>query len=729
MIFVDRQRVAAPDVLSADKALSAYQDLKRFFQTEKTPDAQRQPPFNRSLYTHPAVRSALMKLFYGKCGYCETPISGTVAMDVDQLRPKQRALNADGSTSPEAYWWLAYEWTNLYPTCGNCNRMKGSRFPIEGPRATAETRGAALDAEKPLLLDPCVDRPDEHLVFSADGQVASNTLRGRTSIEILGLNRASLVDGRRKVLVGLIDELETIKRKARTKDALSQKRLEKLMDEELAYSAARRHVLAEWLVKEQRPIEFIKGPPPASEQERAAAVAQFKEAEQAQEAYSITDEGAKAHYYARTRVIDRIVIRNFRAIENLTLSFPEQNAESIAQQDLQGTTSTPWLMLLGENGSGKSSVLQAAAMTLIGERWRNKLDLDARRFVRRGQTDGSVHVYLTGSNTPIELTFSTASDAFESEPKEPKVLLLGYGSTRLLPRGKVKSPKQYDFARIDNLFDPFEPLNDANAWLGGLEPAHFDVVARALRPILQLGPSDRLVQEDGGVEAEIFGARVSLEDLSDGYQSVVALATDIMRVMLKRWDAMEVAEGIVVLDEVGSHLHPRWRMRIVDAMRRAFPRLQFLASTHDPLCLRGLTSGEVIVMRRDAANRVEAITELPPIAGLRVDQLLTSEYFGLNSTIDPAVDTLFEEYYKLLALRQRDATQDARLKQLKADLDGYRVLGGNHRDRLMLEAIDEYIAQERAGIDTRPTPEAVKAKLVEIWRTTPAALPGGRQGT
>jgi hypothetical protein len=363
----------------------------------------------------------------------------------------------------------------------------------------------------------------------------------------------------------------------------------------------------------------------------------------------------------------------------------------------------------------------------IGERWRNKLDLDARRHVRHGQADGHVRVYLTGSSTPIELRFSTKSDVFESEPKEPKVLLLGYGSTRLLPRGKVKSPQQYDFARIDNLFDPFEPLNDANRWLGSLERAQFDTVARALQPILHLGEDDRLVQVDGGVEAEIFGVRVPLEELSDGYQSVVALATDIMRVMLRRWDAMEVAEGIVVLDEVGSHLHPRWRMRIVEAMRSAFPRLQFLASTHDPLCLRGLTSGEVVVMRRDAKKRVVAITDLPPIAGLRVDQLLTSEYFGLDSTIDPTVDKLFVEYYGLLALRSPTPPQVARLAQLKTELERYRVLGTNQRDRLMLEAIDQYLAEERAGTEGRPTLDATKKKLVEIWKTTPAA-PAGRTG-
>jgi hypothetical protein len=84
--------------------------------------------------------------------------------------------------------------------------------------------------------------------------------------------------------------------------------------------------------------------------------------------------------------------------------------------------------------------------------------------------------------------------------------------------------------------------------------------------------------------------------------------------------AMEVAEGIVVIDELGAHLHPRWRMRIVASLCEVFPRVQFVASTHDPLCLRGLFDGKVTVLRRDAEQGVVSITDLPPIAGLRVDQ-------------------------------------------------------------------------------------------------------------
>lgn len=742
MIRVERQRISPPGVLRTPAARAAMRRLETFFAKDPKARAQLDAPFDVSIYAGRQVRQTLGELFHGKCAYCETPLPDLKFMDADQFRPRIRAVDLDGTLTPDGYWWLAYDWDNLYATCKNCNRLKGSRFPIEPgtTRAASGSRGAALRSERPLLLDPCQDDPQQHLVFSEDGHVASSTDRGRTTCDILGLNRKSLVQDRRQDLETLAATLEVALKK-RQRDP---RMLEQLAGDALPYAGARRQCIAARL--RELGEKYEGSPPPGSRavplpditpEARQETVAGFRAAQQAQESYSIADEGSKTQYFARTRLIDRIEIHNFRPIEDLTLEFPEPAKDADVEQVKQSTGQpfwpTSWLMLLGENGAGKSSILQAVALALIGEEWRNRFQFDASRFVRRGATEGYVRITLTGVEQPIALRFSSGSPTFTSEPKEPKMLLLGYGSTRLLPRPTKHphSPTAYDFARIDNLFDPFEPLNDAATWLAGLAEERFDTVARALRSILQLGPDDRLVRGSGRIEAEIFGNRVTLDELSDGYQSVVALATDIMRVMLNRWDAMEIAEGIVILDEIGSHLHPRWRMRIVEALRRAFPRLQFLVSTHDPLCLRGLAAGEVAVVSRDAAKRVFANTDLPPIGGLRVDQLLTSEYFGLNSTIDPAIEDLFTEYYKLLALRQPTREERARLTELRGQLEQFKMLGANQRERLMLEAIDQFLADEKAAPsgDRIRLKAATRTKLAEIWANTSAAPPTRRGGT
>jgi uncharacterized protein (TIGR02646 family) len=744
MIHVDRTRVKAPAVLRSAKAEAARKELTAFFRRPPRERAQQDPPFVREVLRYAELRAALRSLFHEKCAYCETPVELS-AMKVDQFRPEARAIDLDGSLTADGYWWLAYEWSNLYAACASCEQMKGTRFPIGGERAAPGTRGERLAEEEPLLFDPCADRPEKELIFSEDGRVASRTQRGRVTIDVLGLNRAVLIESRRAALASLRASLVHMALRGRVDRAAVMA----LVAEDRPHAAAGRQFARQWLdaaSKEAAAATTLEAaaPPTAeevapelphvSEAERRETFESFQAAQTAQEAYSVADEGAKAkaQYFARTRLIDRIEVHNFRPIEDLDLRFPPAAAEDERPAEaVQGPGSpASWLMLLGENSSGKSSALQAAALALIGQAWRDRLRLDARRFVRHGATEGRVRVFLTGASEPIEMSFSLASPDFTSSPAEPKVLLLGYGATRLLPRAGVTPPANLDVARVDNLFNPFEPLNDASAWLLSLPDPSFDHIARALKVLLQLGAQDRLARRDGRVEAELFGTTVTLEELSDGYQSLLALTTDIMRVMHQRWEAMEVAEGIVVLDEIGSHLHPRWRMRVVGGLRQVFPRVQFLASTHDPLCLRGLVGGEVAVMRRDGSGRIVAVTDLPPVRGLRVDQLLTSEYFGLSSTVDPDLEERFGEYYRLLALRKPDAAQKRRIAELKAELDRYRVLGANRRERMMLEVIDEYLAAEAEAPpgDRAPLEAAARAKLKRIWDgPAPARSPAARR--
>ena len=203
--------------------------------------------------------------------------------------------------------------------------------------------------------------------------------------------------------------------------------------------------------------------------------------------------------------------------------------------------------------------------------------------------------------------------------------------------------------------------------------------------------------------------------LSDGYQSMVVMACDVLRSVLTMWSRPALAEGIVLVDEVGAHLHPRWRMRIVGALRDLLPRVQFVISTHDPLCLRGVEDGEVVVVRRNAEGEVVASTDLPPVAGMRIDQLLTSEHFGLGSTDDPEVADLWERYYRIKAVTRPSADQQDELARVTARLDELEQLGTTERDRLVLGSAADYIAQRREHGDAAPASDEVRARLAALW--------------
>ena len=160
---------------------------------------------------------------------------------------------------------------------------------------------------------------------------------------------------------------------------------------------------------------------------------------------------------------------------------------------------------------------------------------------------------------------------------------------------------------------------------------------------------------------------------------------------MQKWDVPAIAEGIVLIDEIGAHLHPRWKMEIVKSLRETFPSVQFVCTTHEPLCLRGLEDDEVVVMRRNTKNRVVQLRNLPSVKALRIDQLLTSEHFGLDSTYDTESAKLMEEYYRLLVSENADKK---RIQELRKNMSQIGLMGQNRRERLMLTAIDRYLTKE-----------------------------------
>jgi uncharacterized protein (TIGR02646 family) len=731
--------------------------------------------FKSRIWAHPDVKLALSALFYNKCAYCEMPLEKTPG-HVDHFRPKADCVDLEGNHFPDHYWWLAHEWTNLLWACRACNSAKSTRFPIQGPRATEKGGAKALAAESPLLLDPC--DPDAGVqglfVFERSGEILTGDERGKVTVDVLNLNRGPLVKMRAEEASRFSSEIETLLPSLDDPEALE--RVKDLIDDARPFAALRRQLLAEaafgddrvtpgdWQdLLERLPILKRTGwatlgeIPQVQETYQKQIREEYEAFSKAQQTFSVEEmqEEDKQKYYARQLRIERVEIENFRGIANLDITLPlyldlesedevnigglwldvKQRGPEDPSQVQMGPAAiereAPWTMLLGENACGKSTVMQAVAMTLMGQRYLDRLDLDASRFLHipprkkgkrtpKPRAKGSVKVHVSGLTEPVELHFRSNSPRFEVSAL-PKVLLLAYGATRLLPRGEHEPRSGTTFARVDNLFDPFVPLQDATDWLVRLHEKDrdaFNEMAKALKRLMGLDPETELKKARGRdeIQVELHGTLLSLDKLSDGYQSVLALATDIMAVMLDRWTSMAAAEGVVLLDEVGSHLHPRWRMRVISSLRDAFPKVQFLCTTHDPLCLRGLEDGEVVLMRRDADNRIHALTDLPPVKGLTVNQLLTSEHFGLSSTMDPSIEKHFERYSELLSETRLGKRQKKELDNLTKALAKYDLMGQTRRERLMLEAIDRHLARE-PGVLGRVTADDWDQQLQEELET------------
>lgn len=335
-------------------------------------------------------------------------------------------------------------------------------------------------------------------------------------------------------------------------------------------------------------------------------------------------------------LLECILIENFKGIDRIELR--------LTSDWHRKSSKAPCAMLLGENSVGKSSILQAVALTLMDHPDRKALRLETEDFLSRDQ--GSWQ--LTGSAMPsVVLQFEGGAKAslhyndsrghlFDVTNEVP-CTILAYGSRRFF----VERGTKRKGGRVNKtLFDPLATLPDPSLWLRTVDEHTFDAVARAMREVLALREDDRILRtQEGNVLVRAHGRESPVERMSDGYRSLFAMAIDIMRNMLETWDNLEYARGIVLIDEIETHLHPRWKMQVMSALRHAMPQVQFIATTHDPLCLRGMKNGEVKVLYRDGNGHVSQVDHLPDIETLRAEQILTSDYFGLWTTADLEQET------------------------------------------------------------------------------------------
>ena len=733
MIFT--QRTAAPDFYGTRSVRNAVERSEVFFSRPKQARLQERFEFISGIWkdAHPA----LAEMFHGKCAYCESSLSESLPGEVELFRPKVEAVGLIPTKArlkrlkdsaarkaildeadQDGYWWLAYDWENHYLACEYCNRNKRNQFPVIGKRAVPGTRGKALRDELALLLDPCFDRPENYLFFKPDGSVCcrkplnqeefrrfEQKNRGAITIDVLGLNRSDLVKARRLELHRLRQEWRLMTSTRRTpSDRIAT--LESMVDVKKPFAGMRLQFLNLWRAAyaERTPAPLLqrldellqpllpdlsKFPRKRFSAKRARRVVVGK-------TLSAKKKKAGLRRQKSAGFIKRIRIQDFRAIRDLTIHMPPGNEDRIG-----------WKVLLGENGSSKSSILQAVAFALMGPNFlrRHLRDfklkpVDLLRKVQGTRTVSSASVLIefsTGKKSTLKFT-RKRFEYFPGPP--PRMFVRGYGATRLLPRRnapRVRVRRGIP-AIVSNLFDPAKPVFNAEGWLVGLKShKDFGSAALSLKDLLNLQGFTKLRIASGKIIIPSDGLNHSLDELSAGYESILVMAADIMAGLMGTVRDFRHAPGIVLLDEIDAHLHPRWKMRIVESLRRTFPSMQFLVTTHEPLCLRGIKKGEVSVLERVGKN-ISIFDELPDPSTMRVDQLLTSNFFGLGCTIDPVLEEQFNYYYSLLAQDKLTATRARDRDRLRKNLLKYehRLMADDPREEIIYEAVDEYVAKDSA---------------------------------
>jgi len=234
MIYVNRKKVNEPLTLK-DKDRNGFTETDRAIAFYVNPQ-NNGCTFNFKAYSHPEVKDALVFLFNGKCAYCESSFLHVYSGDIEHFRPKAEIEEAKPNNKP-GYYWLAADWDNLLLSCRNCNQKlkhlvygsslkktmgKMNQFPLSDSSKYIRRHNhpSGINREEPyrLLINPCVDNPEEFLEYGEEGVIKAKKdengipkAKGVKSIEVYVLQRVPLVQAREKVLVDIQAQIQRVK--------------------------------------------------------------------------------------------------------------------------------------------------------------------------------------------------------------------------------------------------------------------------------------------------------------------------------------------------------------------------------------------------------------------------------------------------------------------------------------------------------------------------------------
>ncbi len=314
--------------------------------------------------------------------------------------------------------------------------------------------------------------------------------------------------------------------------------------------------------------------------------------------------------------ITKVTLQNFRGISSLELDFPlHQNV----------------IAIVGNNGIGKSSIIDAITM-LLSTAWllsyknmsgqssgNNTPQIIQKSDIKINQEATSCKIKFSDVNSPVTIyrTYDSykASDYVEGLSGMAKILLIRYSSDRqvglissrsyrlnlnnILEKGKLSG--------FDSFFEWFKKLEDIEneeRLEGNSQHRNksLEAVRRTISAILGQGFSKiRVKRATNDLIIDKDGIDIPINMLSDGEKSLITLVSDLAKNLVTTYPNMEnplEGEGIVLIDEIELHMHPTWQRMIIPRLTKTFPHCQFVVTTHSPQVLSHVQPESVYLLKK-----------------------------------------------------------------------------------------------------------------------------------
>ena len=630
---------------------------------------------NKEAWRDPSVLETLKVIYHGKCGYCETK---TENLDVGHYRPRNK------------YKWLANEWSNLLPVCEDCKKAKSDHFPINGlkvedPNDSSKNKANSkyLLSEQPVLIHPEVDTVENHFYFDTDGTIQGHTERGRKTIGQLNLNRDSLRRERfERYLYFLGRTKDKIIDISKHKDLLEEFFLS--TNEEMEFSLLGKQVYFQF-------EEFIFN--------RAVSEVEELNGSKDENGYFVPGLGQASTWYSELilkNYYNHILGYEYSDKPELNIEMP-LNIAGFTIKEFQGIKdltlnnipiNSQWIFITGDNGFGKTSLLKAILLGLIGKSEFKPTDIDQnvrvelktaelRHFWLVGGLEEKVHYNILGSESFTNYGDQIAAYGVKRTDLDTKA--------SKLPISNNLFGKSSDVLNTEKLL---ETLNGEE-----LEPfkniiiESFKTLIPKLSRIEFLPDENKTSKETWYYEKDDNGNElppVKFDDLAMGMRSIIGFVGDMIQRLSKhktfisnhdrellnpyieKFKTLSDLSGIVIVDEFDNHLHPKWQKMLVEKLTKMFPKVQFIVSTHSAIPLLGAPKNSVIInVQRTKEKGITAEKLDIDFSRLTPNSIFTSPIFGFEDINSDEVDIDEVETPDLYSNIEKTRSMELKLNVLK----------------------------------------------------------------
>ena len=307
--------------------------------------------------------------------------------------------------------------------------------------------------------------------------------------------------------------------------------------------------------------------------------------------------------------IDEINIKKYFCIDDLHISNLSDKKE---------------IYIIGENGDGKTIALQAIVLALKGL---------STNFVYSFSQEYS-------GNFEIEIKDCKGNKyKFNDYLSSIHKNVFAYGVGRLRKHAKDKDKSGYS-----SLFDYDSYLTSPTDWFKDIEIAEnrktgkikLNDVLKIFEQLLENKVKIVIDKKDNTYKFIEKKSELDFNQLSDGFRSTLIWMSDLLgRLIENQPDVRDIKDyqGIVLVDEVGSFLHPKWEFRLIKELKQILPKIQWIFTTHSPIIILGATN-DAVIYRLYKEDGITKITRpLNKISGYTANSLLTSNLWLLPTSI------------------------------------------------------------------------------------------------